>query len=94
MKDNQGNVLKDANGNVVFGTGVLDQLKIYVPGEQRLTITFYNMLAPGKKPDWPILTRAQCEATRDPTKARDWYQKAADAGNIRGKGALARLDSN
>jgi len=62
VKDNQGNVLKDGNGNVVFGTGVLDQLKIYVPGEQRLTITFYNMLAPGKKPDWPILTRAQCEA--------------------------------
>jgi hypothetical protein len=62
LKDSNGNVLKDSNGNAVFGTGVVDQLKVYVPGEQRLTISFYNMLAPGKKPDWPILTRAQCEA--------------------------------
>jgi TPR repeat protein len=33
-------------------------------------------------------------AAQDYGMAPEWYQKAADAGNLRAKGAIARLDTN
>jgi hypothetical protein len=54
-------LLNDSGGADVFGTGVIDQLKIFVLPEFRLTISFYNMLASRQSSAWPLWTEDKCQ---------------------------------